>query len=235
MTSPAAVLEITGLSKSYAALRPLRVESLAVAPRERVALGGLDAAGAELFVNLVTGAALPEEGEVRVFGQPTSAIANGDDWLASLDRFGIVSHRAVLLEGAPLAQNLALSFSLTIDPMPEEVHARVVALAGESGIGSDLLDRIAGEASAAIRARVHVARAIAADPALLLLEHPTAWIPEEDRPAFARDVVRVCEARSLTAVAVTSDREFSAIFAHRTLTLQGATGTLVTNPEKRWW
>jgi hypothetical protein len=36
-------------------------------------------------------------------------------------------------------------------------------------------------------------------------------------------------------VAVTSDREFSAIFAHRTLTLQGATGTLVTNPEKRWW
>ena len=91
MTTPAAVLEITGLSKSYAALRPLRVESLAVALRERVALGGLDAAGAELFVNLVTGAALPEEGEVRVFGQPTWQSPR-DDWLASLDA-GIVSHR----------------------------------------------------------------------------------------------------------------------------------------------
>jgi ABC-2 type transport system ATP-binding protein len=229
------VIEIAGLRKSYAALRPLRVERLVVEQGERVALDGLDAAGAELFVNLVTGVALPDEGEIRVFGRPTSAIADGDAWLAWLDRFGIVSHRAVLLEGAPLVQNLALPFTLSIDPIPTDVRERVVALAGECGIAVDRLDQVAGEASPATRARVHVARAVAVDPALLLLEHPTAWVPESERQEFARDVVRVCEARSLTAVAVTTDREFSATFAHRTLMLQAATGAFATEPQKRWW
>src|SRR6185436_1678093 len=98
-----------------------------------------------------------------------SEIADADEWLASLDRFGIVSDRAVLLEGAPLLQNLALPFTLAIDPVPDDVRERVVALARECGIDPDRLDQIAGEANAATRARVHVARAVAVNPALLLL------------------------------------------------------------------
>jgi ABC-type branched-subunit amino acid transport system ATPase component len=58
MSEPA--IQITGLRKNYGALRPLRIASLAVAPGERVAIGGIDAAGAELMVNLVTGASLPD-------------------------------------------------------------------------------------------------------------------------------------------------------------------------------
>ena len=44
------------VAKSYGGLRPLRIRSLAVAPGERVAIAGIDAAGAEVMVNLVTGA-----------------------------------------------------------------------------------------------------------------------------------------------------------------------------------
>ncbi len=85
---------------------------------ERVALAGIDAGGAEVMLNLVTGASLPDEGEVRVFGRRTADVSDGDEWLASLDCFGIVSERAVLLEGATLTQNLALPFTLEIDPVP---------------------------------------------------------------------------------------------------------------------
>src|SRR5262249_21350603 len=155
-----------------------------------------------------TGAALPDEGEVRVFGRLTSEITNGDEWLASLDRFGIVSERAVLLEGASLAQNLAIPFTIQIDPIPETVMEQVAALAEACGVPAGALERIAGETAPAIRARVHLARAIASGPALLLLEHPTALIPDADRQAFASDFVRLAEARALTAVAVTTDRQF---------------------------
>ena len=72
-----------------------------------MAVSGFDAGAAEVLVNLVTGASLPDEGEVRVLGQLTADIAGGDEWLASLDRFGIVSPRGVLLEGATIEQNLA--------------------------------------------------------------------------------------------------------------------------------
>ena len=109
---PAApAIQIAQVVRNYGSLRPLRIAALAVAPGERVALTGLDAGAAEVLVNLVTGAALPDEGEVRVFGRATSEIASGDEWLASLERFGIVSPRAVLIEGATVLQNLAMPFT----------------------------------------------------------------------------------------------------------------------------
>ena len=90
-----------------------------------------------MLVNLVTGASLPDEGEVRVLGQLTADIAGGDDWLASLDRFGIVSPRGVLLEGATIEQNLAMPLTLQIDPVPPEIAVRVARLAQQVGIEAE--------------------------------------------------------------------------------------------------
>lgn len=232
ITAPA--IEIAGVSKSYAALRPLRIASLAVAPGERVALTGIDAGGAELLVNLVTGASLPDEGEVRVLGQRTADIPDGDEWLSSLDRFGIVSERGVLLEGSTVIQNVALPFTLDIDPVPDDARRAVLALGIECDIPYDWLEQPIGTIPAAVRARVHLARALALRPQLLLLEHPTAAVPEGERAAFGGVVARVCEARGLTALAITFDTAFAAAAAHRTLTLQPATGQLVST-RRRWW
>ncbi len=143
-----AVLEIEGLRKHYAGLRPLRVQQLSVASGERVAVDGFDGPAAELLVNLVTGATLPDEGVVRTFGRSTAEIASGDEWLASLDRFGIVSDRAVLLEASTLAQNLAMPFTLEIDPVAPHTLATVTALAGDCGISVEWLTATGGRRSA---------------------------------------------------------------------------------------
>ncbi len=227
-------IEIAGVTKSYAALRPLRIASLAVGAGERVALGGIDSGGAELMVNLVTGASLPDEGEVRIFGRRTADIPDGDEWLASLDRFGIISERGVLLEGSMVIQNLALPLTLEIDPVPEDARQKVMALGIECDIPYDWLAEPVGTVPPAVRARVHLARALALGPEVLLLEHPTAAIPEGERAAFGAVVARVCDARSLTALAMTFDAAFAAAAAHRTLTLQPATGELVS-ARRRWW
>jgi ABC-type lipoprotein export system ATPase subunit len=229
------VLELTAVRRACQSLRPLRVQSLVLAEGERVAILGLDAAGAEVFVNLVTGAALPEEGTVRVLGRDTAEISNADEWLGSLDRFGIVSPRAVLLEGATIEQNLAMPFTLQIDPVSPDVAARVATLAGECGIQSagELLKQPIGEASPDIRARVHLARAVALDPALLLLEHPTAGLPEAARARFADDVVKFIEGRRVTTLAITQDRTFAMRVAQRALELQPANGAL--RPIRKGW
>jgi len=112
------VLHIANVRKNYQGLRPLRLRELVIMPGEQVAVSGLDAGAAEVLVNLVTGASLPDEGEVRVLGHSTADVTNGDEWLASLDRFGIVSPRAVLLDAVSALQNLALPFTLQIDPIP---------------------------------------------------------------------------------------------------------------------
>ena len=234
MTATPAI-EIVGVTKSYAALRPLRIASLVVAARERVALSGIDAGGAELLVNLVTGASLPDDGEVRVFGRRTADIPDGDEWLSSLDRFGIVSERGVLLEGSTVIQNLALPLTLEIDPVPEDALRQVMALGIECDIPYDWLEQPVGGVPPAVRARVHLARAVALAPQLLLLEHPTAAMNEKnERAAFGEIVARVCAARGLSALAITLDTSFAAAAAHRTLTLQPATGQLVA-ARRPWW
>jgi ribose transport system ATP-binding protein/rhamnose transport system ATP-binding protein len=228
------VVEMLGVVKSYSGLRPLRIQSLSVAESERVSIVGLDAVGAEVFVNLVTGASVPDTGEVRVFGRNTAAVADGDEWLASLDAFGIVTGRAVVLEGATVGQNLALPFTLEIDPLAAETLAQVRRLADECEIAPQWIEQRAGDVPAELRARLHFARAIALEPRLLLMEHPTANLPEGDRVAFGALVARVGEARGLSVLAITLDPVFASHASQRTLTLQPATGQLVA-AKRSWW
>ena len=122
------------MSKDYRGLRPLRIAELRVAAADHVAILGFDQASAEVFVNLAIGATLPDEGEVCIFGRPTKAINDSADWLATVDRFGIVSERAVLLDALTVIQNLAIPFTLEIEPPPDDVRARAEALAREVGL-----------------------------------------------------------------------------------------------------
>jgi ABC-type transporter Mla maintaining outer membrane lipid asymmetry ATPase subunit MlaF len=227
-----ALIELSDLSKAYGALRPLRIARLSVAAGEPVAILGLDQAAAEMFLNLLTGAALPDRGEVHVFGRPTHAIADATEWLAFVDRFGIVSDRAVLLDGLSVTQNLAIPFTLEIEPPPDDVRVRVEALANEAGIAPVMLPRLVREVDATIRARVRVARALALDPAVLLVEHVSAGVPRGDVAALGASIRRVAERRGAAVIAATADLEFARAVARRVLTLDPATGTL--SEPRRW-
>jgi ABC-type transporter Mla maintaining outer membrane lipid asymmetry ATPase subunit MlaF len=222
-----AVLQIRDVQKQYGALRPLRVRSLDVMRGATVALVGLDAAAAEIFVNLVTGSMLPDTGQVRVFGVDTSAIDDAEDWLRRLDRFGILSDRAVLLDALTAAQNLAMTFSLAVDAIPPEVRTAVEALARDVGLASDVLERKVADLSTLDRARVRLGRAVALAPDLLVMEHPTANLGGTDVQPFARDLRRLADGRGLTAVAVTADARFASAITSDVRRLQPATGDLV--------
>jgi ABC-type transporter Mla maintaining outer membrane lipid asymmetry ATPase subunit MlaF len=174
------LLQLSGVEKEYRALRPLRLERLEVTQGDQLAIVGLDRAAAEVFVNLVTGATLPDRGEVTAFGRLTSAIQDSRDWLTTLDRFGIVSERAALLESLSAAQNLAVPFSLEIEPPPQAVRVRVEALAGEVGLEPIDRDRPMSDLGPTARLRVRFARALAFEPAVLLLEHPNVGLAERD-------------------------------------------------------
>jgi ABC-type transporter Mla maintaining outer membrane lipid asymmetry ATPase subunit MlaF len=236
MTANVPVLEIHGLVKHYSGLRPLRIRELTIAAGERVSLGGLDAGVGELAVNLVTGASVPEEGEVRVFGQRTADIPDGDAWLELLERFGIVSARGVLLEGATVLQNLAMPFTLEIEPVPADVAARVEALAIECDIDPGRwLGMRAGDVPADVRVLVHLARALALGPDLIVVEHPSAEIPPAARGGLASAIARACDRRRVAALILTNDEAFAKEVAPRNLRLDGATGVLKPLKKSGWF
>jgi ABC-type transporter Mla maintaining outer membrane lipid asymmetry ATPase subunit MlaF len=229
-----AVLELSGISKDFHGLRPLRIDRLVVAAGEQVAISGIDQTSAEVLINLITGASLPDRGEVRVFGRPTSSIEHSDEWLALVDRFGIVSERAVLLEAMTVIQNLAIPFSLDIEPPDDDVRDRAAALAREVALPAAAWDGRVGDLDGSARVRVRLGRALALDPAVLLLEHPTTAVARGQVAALGRDVLAIARRRNAALLALTADTEFAAAVAPRVCTLDAATGRL-SEGRRRWF
>jgi len=220
------LVSVKDLVKNYQALRPLRVASLLLHRAEVVAITGLDAPAAEMLVGLLTGAVLPDTGEIRLFGKSTADVVDSDAWLAMLDGVGIMTDRAVLIAQFTVEQNIAMPFTLEIDPVADAMRPQVRQLAEEVGLrGDDLHTRI-GESRPEVQTRVRLARAIALNPRVLLAEHPSATLPRETVKAFAADLNRLARARNLAVLAMTADDTFATALGGQVLTHEPATGTL---------
>jgi ABC-type transporter Mla maintaining outer membrane lipid asymmetry ATPase subunit MlaF len=230
------VLSLRGVVKDYHALRPLRVERFELRRGETVSLLGLDRAAAEVFVNLVTAATIPDAGEIESFGRPTRAVADPDAWLELLDRFGILSERVALLDDLTVEQNIALPLSLELDELPVDVRRSVSRLAAECGIGAHVFDARAGQVAPSIRARIRLAKSLALVPQVLLAEHPNALLPPDATEEFARLMSGIAASRRLAMVVFTADAAFAAAATGaRVVTLAPATGRIAATPRWRRW
>jgi putative ABC transport system ATP-binding protein len=221
-----ALLEISGLTKDYQALRPLRIAQLSLQPGDIVSLSGIDARAAETLVHLITGAVLPDQGDVTLFGQNTRAIADGKAWLTSLDGIGMITSRGVLIEAFSVLQNIAMSYTLDVDPIDPRFVSQAGALARDAGIDTAVFDMPTGRAGPEIKMRVHLARALALNPQMLIAEHPSAALPRETVTAFGADLAAIARKRGLALLAITADDLLAkAIGGHR-LELVAASGEL---------
>jgi ABC-type lipoprotein export system ATPase subunit len=228
-------VSLRNVSKDYRGLRPLRIKALDVREGTTTALLGFDQAMAEVLVRMIMGASLPDEGAVTVLGQVTSTIANGDDWLKGLDRFGLLSDRTILVDQLTAEQTLAMPITFDLDAESGDLRRTICRLADEVGLESSALDQPIGLLPAPARLRVRFGRALTAGPRLLLAEHPTASLSPDDTRAFASDFSRVVAGRSLTTLVLTADPVFAAAVTGDVLTLQPATGVLAASSGWRRW
>jgi predicted ABC-type transport system involved in lysophospholipase L1 biosynthesis ATPase subunit len=218
------LLEIKGLSKDYLTLRPLRIKDLTVRRGDVLTISGVDVLGAETFVHLVTGATLPDAGDVSLFGRNTRAITDSDAWLKSLDGVGMISARGILIEAFSVLQNIALSLTLDVDPIDPRFVGQAGALAREVGIDAGLFDVSAGRVPPDMQMRVHLARALALEPKLLVAEHPSASLPRESVAGFGADLARVARGRGVALVAITADDSLAKAIGGSRLELVAASG-----------
>ena len=185
-------------ASSTAGLRPLRIRELTIGAGERVSLGGLDAGAGELLVNLVTGASVPDQGEVRVFGQPHRrhrrtamrgwSCSNGS---ASCRRAACCSRarrccRTSRCRSRWRSTRCRRTWPRRVEALRDGVRTRSGPLAAECR---------AGELPADVRVLAHLARALALGPDLIVIEHPTADVAPAARAPLAAAIARACDAR----------------------------------------
>jgi predicted ABC-type transport system involved in lysophospholipase L1 biosynthesis ATPase subunit len=220
------LLEITGLTKDHQALRPLRIAHLVVNPGDVVSLGGIDAEAAETLVHLITGATLPDAGDVRLFGVNTREITDGAAWLTSLDGIGMVTVRGILIDAFSVLQNVAMSYTLEVEPIDPRVVPQAGELARSVGIDAAAFDLPTGRVPPDVRMRVHLARSLALGPKMLIAEHPSAALPRDTVAAFGADLSRAARSRGLALVAITADDVLAKAIGGSRLELVAATGEL---------
>jgi len=236
MTSGPALVQLRNVRKEYQSLRPLRIANFDLGQADTAAIIGLDRAGAEVLVNMITGASLPDEGEVVIFGGSTRDITTTDAWFGALDGFGILSERLVLVDQLTVRQNLALPLSLDLESMTPEVSRAVDALQEEVGISADEAARPIGAANAVTKLRMRLGKALALTPQVLLAEHPNALVPADEVARLGRDLASITSRRGIAMLLLTADAAFARVACRRVFTLRPATGELIAAASgwRRW-
>ena len=145
----------------------------------------------------------------------------------------IVSGRTVLLEQMTMMQNLAMPFTLEIEPPPTAERTRAEALAREVDLPEPTWAVAVSQLDAAAAMRVRLARAIAHDPQILLLEHASAAMARNLVHAFGATVRSVAKRRAIAVVSVGADEAFARALGATVAALDAATGNL--KPRRRWF
>lgn len=198
---PAAGIEISGVSVRYRDIVALEDVSLAVAPGRVTALIGMNGSGKSTLFKSIAGLVRPASGRVTVAGQTPAAAR----------RHGLIGY-------VPQSEDVDWTFPVSVRDVvmmgrygrlgptrrPRVEDHRAVDAALERVELSDLADRQIGRLSGGQRKRAFVARGIAQDAAVLLLDEPFAGVDKKSEATIVR-LLRELAADGRTVLVSTHD------------------------------
>ncbi|MET0620586.1 MAG: ATP-binding cassette domain-containing protein [Thermoanaerobaculia bacterium] len=197
-----AVLEFIGVGKRFAPGAPVLEDfTLAVSPEETVALVGPSGSGKTTALKLANRLLDADSGEVRVFGEPVRA----PEPAALRRRIGYVIQEGGLFPHWSVRENVETVPRLLGWP-EEKRRARAEALLETVGLPpGEFSARLPRELSGGQRQRVGVARALAADPPLVLMDEPFGALDPIARRAIQREFLAWKRSLSAAVLFVTHD------------------------------
>jgi len=209
-----AFVELCGVSKGFNSpsgrMNVLEDVNLEVAQGEFVAIVGYSGSGKTTLVSLLAGLLMPDSGTVNVAGK--RVIGPGPDR-------GVVFQNYSLLPWLTVFENIHLAveqvFSNESDAQRRARTERYVELVNLT----HAKDRKPGQLSGGMRQRVSVARALAMDPAVLLLDEPLGALDALTRGSLQTEIERIWQADRKTVVMITNDVDEAILLADRIIPL----------------
>jgi phospholipid/cholesterol/gamma-HCH transport system ATP-binding protein len=212
------VIAIRDLSTRFGGRWVHRHLDLAIQRGEMVALVGDSGSGKTTLLRQMIGLLTPTEGEIRLFGEPL--FGGGVQRERALrQRFGVLFQQGALFSAFNVFDNIA--FPLRELKILDEATIRDLVMLKLEMV--ELLPRDAmlmpAELSGGMIKRVALARALALEPELLLLDEPTAGLDPDRSESFEKLTRTLGEELGLTVVLVTHDLDTLAALATRVAVL----------------
>ena len=191
---------------------------LTVRRGEILALVGGSGTGKTTLLRQMVGLLQPVEGEVRLFGEPLFGGSRADQ-LARRRRFGMLFQQGALFSALNVFANVAFplrEFGIRDEDMLRDLVLLKLAMVE---LGPEVALRMPAELSGGMVKRVALARALALEPELLLLDEPTAGLDPDRSAGFVRLIRGLHQALGLTVILVTHDLDTLAALATRVAVL----------------
>ena len=219
------VLELDGVSKSYGSETVIDGLSLSVREGEILTLLGPSGCGKTTTLRLVAGLERPDGGGIRVSGE---RVSGGESFVVPEQRgVGVVFQEFALFPHMTAAENVA--FGLT-DIDDETTAERVDEMLDLVGLQSHR-DAHPDELSGGQQQRIALARSLAPEPKILLLDEPFSNLDVDLRVEMREEVRRILKEAGVTAVSVTHDQEEALSISDRVAVMNEGQIEQVGRPE----
>jgi osmoprotectant transport system ATP-binding protein len=209
------VIEFEGVKKRYGDRLALQGVTLTVRAGEFVALVGGSGSGKTTLLKTVNRLIAPDAGLVRVAGKAAAALPPHE----LRRKIGYIFQEIGLFPHMTVAENIGVTPRL-LGWERALIAARVDELLDLVALPRDIGDRRPGALSGGQRQRVGVARALAAQPAVMLMDEPFGALDPVTRNALGSDYRALHEQFSLTTVMVTHDMAEAVLLADRIVVLK---------------
>jgi osmoprotectant transport system ATP-binding protein len=209
------LIELSDVEKRYGVQRALAGVSLSVTAGEFVALVGGSGSGKTTLLKTINRLIRPDAGRIAVQGQDVLA---AEPHLLRR-RIGYVFQEVGLFPHLTVGENIGVTPKL-LGWDHERIGARVATLLELVDLPAEIAKRLPAALSGGQRQRVGVARALAAEPAILLMDEPFGALDPLTRDALGADYRALHDRLGLTTVMVTHDMAEAVLLADRIVVLK---------------
>jgi phospholipid/cholesterol/gamma-HCH transport system ATP-binding protein len=210
----APVVSVEDLRKSFGNQTVLNGISLRVKRGETLAVLGRSGTGKSVLLRIVVGLEKPDSGSIRIHGQDIAGLAL--DQLGEIrKKMGFLFQQAALYDSLTVEQNVAFPLQHHRKDMPKsELRDRVNGLLSEVGMEGSLT-KMPSDISGGMQKRVGLARALALEPDILLLDEPTAGLDPISSAEIDDLVLKLQKEHQMASIVVTHDLHSAKTIANR--------------------
>ena len=212
------MISIQGVSKHFGEFEALQHVDLEVAKGEFVVLLGASGCGKSTLLNLITGFDRPTGGRILVNGREVNRVD---------PHCGMVFQQYALFPWMTVLENVG--FGLKMKGMGRaqrnEVAQRFIEMVGLRGFEHKFPNALSG----GMRQRVSIARVLANDPDVILLDEPFAALDAMTRQVLQDELLRIYEQSGKTIVFITHSIDEALLLSTRMLIMSARPGRIVTD------
>jgi phospholipid/cholesterol/gamma-HCH transport system ATP-binding protein len=210
----ASVIAVEDLHKSFGSQEVLNGISLSVSRGETLAVLGRSGSGKSVLLRIIIGLEKPDSGSVRIHGQDIAGLAL--DQLGEIrKKMGFLFQHAALYDSLTVEQNVAFPLQHHNKEMSKSERAdRVNKLLAEVGMEGNL-EKMPSDISGGMQKRVGLARALALEPDILLLDEPTAGLDPISSGEIDDLVLKLQDEHHMASIVVTHDLHSAKTIADR--------------------